>query len=211
MHPFWLVLVLLIVAVVTGRAVVSRRRLIKELSALARRRRLNFSPFDLIGIHDRYYNLDLIRQGHSRYAWNVLYGSTDAGLVAVFRYSYDVGFGVYQGSRHWWMAVVETPYLHDPWRAELGGTGEREGDSHSDANEAALGSFRLRTAHAATLERLRDTAVTGSLDAAPVNTRWEARGPLLVAAVPVDRDPQTPDRLLTAVCELARRLKPPAP
>jgi len=207
MHPFWVVLVLLVAAMTTARVIISRRRQAVGLHGLARRHRLNFSPLDLIGLHDRYYNLDLIRQGHSRHAWNVLYGSTDAGLVAVFRYSCDVGFGVHQESRHWWMVVVETPYLHDPWRAGPADAAEPDGGGGGGENEIALGPFKVRADHAATLARLSDPAVTEWMRQLPPASRWEARGPLLAAAVPVDHDAETPDRLLTTACELARRLR----
>ena len=94
MRPFWSCLGLVILIVVGTRAALRRRRRLRAWRDLARKRRFNFSPGDPIGLHERYQNLDMIRQGHRRHACNVLHGPTPDGSVSVFSYSYELGFGM---------------------------------------------------------------------------------------------------------------------
>lgn len=118
MHPIWPVLALVVIVLVVGRGYWRRRKQARALIRLARSKGLTFSPVDLIGLHERYYNLEMIRQGHNRQAWNVVYGSTDAGLLAMFRYSFDAGFGVHRSSRHYWIAVIESPQSAGNWQVK---------------------------------------------------------------------------------------------
>ena len=125
LHPAWLLGAVLISLPFVGRTYLDRRRQTRELLKLARRHNLKFSPADLIGLYDRYWNLALIRRGHNRHAWNVLYGSTEAGLVAIFRFSYELGFGLNRSARSWWVAVLESPQPFKSWQAEPAVEGEK--------------------------------------------------------------------------------------
>lgn len=108
MHPFWLLVGLLIVPLLLRRAVLARYRQTRILRDYARKKRLNFVAEDSIGIVARYDRLDLIRQGHNRSATHLLYGSNDAGSITLFNYTYELGFGINRMQRRWWVAVVET-------------------------------------------------------------------------------------------------------
>lgn len=201
MYPFWLFIGLLIIAALFVRVVIVRRRPVRLLRDLAAARRLSLSAEDLIGIQERYHNLDMIRRGHSRHACNLLYGSTGTGLVTIFYYSYDLGFGVNRTNRQWWFAVVETACLHDHWRA-------MPAASFNGGRELALvDRFRVRTEHHHTLGRLIDAGIEELFRTAPPEYYWEARGPLVAVATPFDSDPQTPRGLLDITCDLARRLQ----
>ena len=118
MQSFLLILGITTLAAVAVIMSIARRRESRTLRELAGRQRLNFTAEDLIDLHERYYHLHLIRQGHNRFAWNLLYGTTDEGLVSLFCYRYDLGFGVDLTHRSWWVAVLETSDCHPSWRAE---------------------------------------------------------------------------------------------
>ena len=201
MRQFWLILGLLILAGVAGRAVVSRRRQLRALRRLARERRLNFSPEDLIDVRDRYHNLELIRQGHSRHACNVLHGPTDAGLLTVFSYSYDLGFGPRRASAYWWLAVVETAGVHEHWRAG-------PANSAPPQDETQIDRFNIRADHEETLQKLIDAGIERVFQASPADCHWEVRGPLVAVAAPFGSVPEVPRQLLTTACDLARILAP---
>jgi hypothetical protein len=213
MHPFWLIAAVLVLSPFAGRLYLVRRRQRRELLALARKRNLKFSPVDLIGLHDRYYNLDLIRQGHGRHAWNVLYGSVETGLIAVFRYSYDLGFGVQRTSSQWWMAVLESPTPFANWRAEPAHDAPADTTGSTDAAEATgpaqptseirVGPLLLHADRAATLTDLARPPVAAALLAMPEGCHVEAHGPLLALACPADDNLEHPERLIDALTTLA--------
>ena len=118
MQSFLFILGIATLAAIAAVMSISRRRESRILRELAGRQRLNFTAEDLIDLHERYYRLHLVRQGHNHFAWNLLYGTTDEGLVSLFCYRYDLGFGVDQTHRSWWIAVLETPRCYPSWRAE---------------------------------------------------------------------------------------------
>ena len=201
MSPLWLPLVLVALGTVSGAALFRGRREAATLRRLARGMRLNFAGADLIGVHGRYNSLRLIRRGHQRQARNVLYGSTDVGLVAVFRYSYDLGFGAGRTTRQAWVAVLETARPHRPWR--LG-----KPDIWSTAPPDDPGGGPVLTAdHAETLRRLSDPAIRELLERSPPGAEWETCGRVLALSVPADGRPETPERLLEVLLEAGRRLE----
>jgi len=204
MPSLWLLLATLLIAGAVGRIVAHRRRQLRTLRDLARRHRLNFSPEDLIGLHERYQNLDLIRRGHNRHAWNVVYGSAEPGLIALFGYSYDLGFGANRTAHQYWIVVIETPRAHHHWQAFSG-----ESACRPVGEPRRIGPFDVWADHPATLSELLDAGLESTFHKAPANYRWEARGTLLAVATPMQPDPQTPEQLLTTACELALRLPTP--
>lgn len=202
MHPIWLIAVLLVATPFIAREYRARRRQRRELVALARRRNLKYSPVDLIGLHDRYHNLELIRRGHGRHAWNVLYGSADTGLIAVFRYSYDLGFGVQQVPNQCWVAVLESPQAFETWQAEpVSAT-----PSGASEGMTRIGPFHVRAARTSTLKLLTAPLVTASLISMPDTAHTEVRGPLIAIACAAQNDPSIPDRLIDALLALAGAL-----
>ena len=204
MPSVWLVLATLVIAGAVGRIVAHRRRQLGMLRDLARRHRLNFSPEDLIGLHERYQNLDLIRRGHNRHVWNVVYGSGDPGLIALFGYSCDLGFGANRTAHQYWIVVIETPRVHHHWRAL---TAESAGLS---GEHRRIGPFDVWADHPAAISELLDAGLESTFQKAPASYCWEARGTLLAVATPMQPDPQTPEQLLTTACELALRLAAPS-
>ncbi len=199
MYRFWFCLGLLVITGLVVRVVISRRRRTRTLLSLATELHLSFSPEDLIDVQDRYHNLDMIRRGHSRHACNILYGRADAGLVTVFCYHYDLGFGAHQVSRDWWFAVLETPGVHKHWRAVPAGASTLTSPVRIDV-------FDLQADHRDTLSQLTDAGIERVLEAAPADYHWEVRGPLVAVATPFDPAPETPRRLLITACDLARIL-----
>ncbi len=202
MSPLWLLLVLITLGAVSGAAAFRGRRETATLRHLARGMRLNFAGTDLIGVHGRYNSLGLIRRGHQRHARNVLYGSTDAGLVAVFRYSYDLGFGAGRTTRQAWVAVLETARAHRPWRLAAPDCWRR--DARPDAPDAGPVPA---AEHAATLRRLQAPAIRELLARSPRGAEWEACGRVLALTAPADGRPETPERLLKMLLEAGRRLE----
>jgi len=220
MPPLPFVLGLLIMAGLAGlagRIALARYRQVRALGDLARTEHLTFSSEDVVGLHARYHNLDLIRQGPSRHACNLLYGPTEAGPVTLFSYSYDLGFGVHQTNRQWWFAVLETGVPHDHWRAfpeEKEAPEKKSMDLYVGAHWSTPGGrfgrldrFRIDADHEDTHKRLTDAGIECLFRAVPGDYHWEVRGPLLAVAAPFDSDPQTPIRLLAAARELARILE----
>jgi len=200
MHAFWIVVGLVVLAGVVIRLVLTRQRQVQALREIAKRHRFNYSSEDLIGLHERYQNLDLIRQGHNRHAWNVVYGAVETGLIALFRYRYDVGFGANRSSRQWWVAVVETSRAYRHWHAFPKGGHQAMSDGRK------WGRFRIHTYHESTVPELIDAGVDTTLANAPPDYQWEVRGPLIAVAAPMRPDPQVPEQLITVACELAQRL-----
>lgn len=195
MHWIWLALMLAVAGPVAGRIYWLRRRRRYELALLARRRGLTFAPFDLIGLPERYCNLALIRQGHNRHAWDVLYGSTPAGLVALFRYSYALGFGVRQNSRQWWVAVLERSRPFASWQA-----GPADGQNLGTRTfTRQVGSRQVWSDREETLELLGEPTTASALSKVPDLWHVEARGCLLAAVAPFKDDMGTVERLLDAL------------
>lgn len=198
MHPIWLLLVLAVAVPLAARAYRRRRGQKRELEKLARARGLTFSPLDLIGLHERYYSLELIRRGHNRCASDLLCGSIDAGLVAVFRYSYDVGFGVEQSTRRCWIAVLESAKPLAPWRA----TPASDRGTEPGGESTRVGPFRVRTARGGDFDRLGSLGLWTALAEMPDFWHFESQGTLLAIAAPQEEDLHLPAQLLNAVGRL---------
>jgi len=196
-----LILGLAVLIVVAAATFTARRRERRELRALAARRRLNFTPDDLIDLHERYYRLSIIRRGHSRFAWNLLYGSTEEGLVSIFNYRCDLGFGVNQTDRSWWLAIVETGAAHAAWQAERQSFVD---PFRSEKHERTEGPLVIRADEESTLDRLPMSELRRLFEDFPLLEHAEVRRQLVCAAAPRRGDTETPERLLEAVRALAR-------
>ncbi len=200
MHPFWLVAVAIISAPFIGRAYVRRHRQVRGLTDLARRCNLRFSAIDLIGLHERYYNLQLMRRGHSRHAWNVLYGTTEAGLIAIFRYSYDSGFGVHQSAQQWWIGVLEGTDPFANWQAA-------PCQATADSGTARVGPFSCQADQADTLAKLAEPGPAAALLSLPDTWHLEASGVLLAMAAPGEDDASVAGQLYHSLQALAQELR----
>ncbi len=196
-----LILGLAVLMTVTALTFTARRRERRELRALAARCRLNFTPDDLIDLHERYYRLSIIRRGHSRFAWNLLYGSTEEGLVSIFCYRCNLGFGVNQTDRSWWLAVVETSAPHAAWQAERQSSVD---PFRSEKHERSEGPLVVRADEESTLERLPMSELRRLFEAFPLVEHAEVRRQLVCVAGPRGGDIESPQRLLEAARALAR-------
>lgn len=204
MPPFLFTLGLILVGSATVYAVLARRRQVGSVRSLTRDLRLNYSAEDLIGLHERYYALNLIRQGHHRQVSHILYGVIEEGLVSLFCYRYDIGFGVSQAGRQWWMAVVETQQPRAAWMA------------YPNGGKADLGApyphVRNVAGFTVCAETTDDPGSTGPADIeavlrdAPPDGRIEVRQRLVAVALPFKPDGETPRQVLTVVRRLARRM-----
>ena len=203
MRSFWFVAGFVTLAVAALRAFYARRRQNRRLRDLARSRRLNFTPEDLIGVHERFYNLSMIRRGHRRHSWNLLYGTTDAGLISLFCYRYDLGFGTHQSCRQCWIAVVETPCDHARWSTLCAC------DSHADNHHTAeIAGFTIHADALDTIDKLRDAGLEAVLQKAAPTDQLEMHHQLVAGAAPYSRDIAIPARLLDTTIQLARLAAP---
>ena len=84
-----------------------RERARGRLARLARRLHLTYTPTDSHGWGRRFRGLELFRQGHHRYVFDMVAGSTRLGPVYGFRYRYERGFGVDRRTYRWTVAALE--------------------------------------------------------------------------------------------------------
>lgn len=204
MPLFWLIAGFVMLMLAALRAWIIRHRQSRRLRELAHSRRFNFTPEDLIGVHERFHNLRLIRQGHRRRAWNLLYGTTDVGLVTLFCYRYDLGFGIRQIHRQCWLAVIETPHDHACWHASSSAVGSAPDGCHT----TELADFTIHTDACDTIDQLRHTDLETMLQNTISVDRLEIHHGLVAAATPYSRDIETPMHLLDTVIQLTRLLPP---
>lgn len=201
MHLPWIIAGLLILAAAAIRSLLVRRRHIAALAEFARGRRMTFSPDDLIGVQQRYANLELLQRGHSRHVLDLLYGATDAGLATAFRFTCELGFGSQRLVEDWWLAVLETPQLQETWRAVPA--------SHPLASEypTPVGPLRVQFTHPRAGESLARSALATVLGQAPPDTHIEVRGNLIAVATLGDSSESAAARVLDDALRLARCLK----
>lgn len=204
MQSFWFIVGLFVLTLAALRAWLLRHRLNRRLRELASERRLNFTPDDLVGVHERFQNLSLIRQGHRRRAWNLLYGTTDVGFIALFCYRYDLGFGTRQSSKQCWIAVVETPYDHPCWLAHR--TADQSLIDNRPTTE--MSEFTIHADSESTIDMLREICLDGILQTAELADRLEAHQRAIAVAGALSRDLETPTRLLDTALKLARLMQP---
>jgi len=200
MQTFWLIPGILIVAIAATWAWFHRRRETRTLKELARKHRLNYATEDLIGIHERYQNLELIRQGHSRHVSHTIFGSTERGMITLFYYTYDLGFDTDRITRKWWMAVLETDNQHDHWRVQPAKM------MKSAENTQKIDRFILHADHQKTIDLLTRAGMEEVLKSAHENFHFEADGPLLAVAVADCNEIEIIDQLLATVINLSQRL-----
>lgn len=182
MRSFWLIPGVLVLFLVALRMLLLRRGERRLFAALASRLRLNDAPTDVLDVAERFHELALLRRGHGGHAWNLLYGATPAGLVAVFCHAYEAGIGAQRERKAWWIGVVRTGAVHRPWRARMA----------ADHHDAGAGPI--------------DAGIQSFLEGFPGSWQWEVRGPLVAVAAPLDDDPATAERVFNAVLDLAGRL-----
>ncbi len=194
----WLVLGLVIAALLTWQVLRARRRRVLGLSRLALQARLNYSPEDVIGLHDRYYNLRLIRTGHSRGVSDTVYGSTRNGLVAVFRYCVEVGFGAQQARRSWWMAALESPEPRVPCLGLRAVAEAQLVPAEHYPHVLTVGGWSIHYRHQ-TDQAVLDSAAMGDLLARwPAEWVFEGSGRVVLVRAPDDGD-DTAKAVLDAV------------
>jgi hypothetical protein len=199
MVEYLLLLGFVILLTATARALFVRQRIRRSLRELALRRRLNFTPTDLIGAYERYQHLELINRGHSRYTWDVLYGTTPHGLVTLFAFACERGLGATRTNQERWIAVLETAGVHSPWRACRSGGG-------LDAANLTRDGWQFRAEHEHVKLFLEHVDLSPHDDALIPESEWEIQGRLVALVCPYTRDPAVPERLLDEVIRVAAKL-----
>ena len=107
-----LVIVLVAVGIACGMYLSARRR--KELAAWARSRGLRFDRSKDRGMDDRFDQFKCLRQGHSRYAYNVMEGQWAGKDLAAFDYHYATGSGKNRSDHHFSALILESPIRLKP-------------------------------------------------------------------------------------------------
>lgn len=204
-----LILALALLAVMTVN-LTRRHRHMRALMELAQETNLNFSAEDIVDVPTRYHRLRQIHQGHHRHAWDLVYGTCPQGLIAIFAYCYDRGFGARKNSHAHWMAVMETPVDHGTWLLTPGNTAA---DATTDAWPIArdLPHHRLYARNAATLRKLDAQGLPEKLACLPPDLTAEASQQMLAVTADYVNDVACPRRLLSRLCELIGQLEEPAP
>ena len=192
-------LIIAVVAIVC--ALTSRHRQHVALRRMASLYGLSFSREDIIGIHDRFYSLNLIRQGHNRDAWNLLYGTTNTGLIAIFCYRYEIGLGVQRDQRRWWVGVLQSSQHRENWQARPKTTNTEPAEN--DHNIEIM-RFRLTTDDDAAIEKLRQNGIEAVLKQANPADHIEVRDDLIAVATPATGQTESPQRLLSLLEAIAQ-------
>lgn len=195
-YLLWLGLAILVMA--TARAAFLRRRTRRALRALASRRRLNYAPSDLIGAYERYQHLRLIDRGHSRHTWNVLYGTTPQGLLTLFAFACERGLGTNRLNQERWVAVLEAPQPHAPWRAYR--------PNAVEDHARAPCEWQIQAEHEETQRLLEKLDLHIDDDGLSHEREWEVQGRLLVLTCPYTHDPQVPERMIDEILRVADQL-----
>jgi hypothetical protein len=93
MQPLVIVGVIVIIAVVVVLSYISTLKRREAMAAIAAKLGLHFASHKDRGMARRYRFLDKLRQGSSRYAFNVISGSFKGHEVILFDYHYKTGSG----------------------------------------------------------------------------------------------------------------------
>jgi hypothetical protein len=204
-HLLLVILILLIVGGLVGRGLWQRFHRQRRLRDVGRRFELNYSPVDLLNLKERYHNLSLLHRGHNRHICHILYGSNPAGLVALFRFSCELGLGLQRSNPQWWMTIVEMESHQPTWQAwPTESTYRRPIPSRSI--QTRLGTYQLVAERAETLPHLRHADLASIFENAPPQCLWEARGPFLAVACPGTACEKDPTHLLETALAAAGRL-----
>jgi len=81
----------------------------KELAAWAHSKGLSFHPSKDRGMDDRFDEFKCLRQGHSRYAYNIISGEWAALPITAFDYHYATGSGKNRSDHHFSAAIITSP------------------------------------------------------------------------------------------------------
>ncbi len=102
---------LIFVVVIAGLAYAfyasAKRR--KELHAWAVSRNLQFRPGKDRGLDSRYPEFKCLRQGHSRYAYNIMEGQLAGVEIVAFDYHYTTGSGKNRSDHHFSALIARSP------------------------------------------------------------------------------------------------------
>jgi len=89
--PVIIIAVIAIAGIVFGILAAKKRR--EAMAALANKLGMTFSPKKDRILHKQYKFLDTLRQGHNRYAQNIISGNYKAKEFKIFDYHYQTGSG----------------------------------------------------------------------------------------------------------------------
>ncbi|MCX7702808.1 MAG: hypothetical protein N2234_01720 [Planctomycetota bacterium] len=87
----------------------------KKIMELASSLGFNFTPHDIFALPVRFSHISLFKEGHSRRAKNIIYGTREGASVFIFEYFYTTGSGKNQKTHSFTVCSAETetdfPYL----------------------------------------------------------------------------------------------------
>lgn len=208
-HPWLFSLILLVLAIAIGQGLWERYHRQRQLRELARRFNLNYSAMDLLNLSERYHNLSLLQRGHNRHICHILYGSHQAGLVALFRFSCELGLGLQRNQRQWWIAIVERDSDQPFWQAWPADTNYQRPHATSGL-QTRLGDYLYVVDRPTSLDRLQQSQLPDILENGPSQCVWESRGGVVATACPCAFGDQDPAALLETVIAVARTLDKPS-
>ena len=108
MPPVFIVLILLFIALAVYAACAGAKRR-KELADWARTNGLSFNPANDRSMDERFPDFRCLRQGHSRYAYNVMTRRSDQLPVTAFDYHYATGSGKNRSDHHLSAVILQSP------------------------------------------------------------------------------------------------------
>jgi hypothetical protein len=114
MNPALVVLIILVVGAVIAYAIYTAAQRRKELAAWAAKRGLAFSPQKVRDMDDRFPAYKCLRQGHSRYAHNIMAGEMQGLTVTAFDYHYATGSGKNRRTHHFSAIIAGSPHPLKP-------------------------------------------------------------------------------------------------
>lgn len=207
MQTYWFTLGVVLLMALTGRAAAIRWRQTLAFRKLAKDYHLHYSPEDFIDLHDRYYPLTIIRQGHNRHISNVLHGVHDEGLVSLFSYRFDCGFAGNQTGYRLWIATVETDVFYPEWLAIPATTVIQPFQSIRSTTKVCS-DFTIISDNMESMDSTTRAGLEVILSRIMPQTCVEIRRNLVAMSTPYDGSSTLPGRLLTATIEVARLLRP---
>ena len=115
-EPFpWIFIVVIGLAIafviVAAIGAVKRR---KELAAWAQQKGLQFDPADDSSFDERFNEFDCLKQGHSRYAYNVMTGTISTMPICAFDYHYVTGSGKNRQTHRFSAVIIKPIFLLGP-------------------------------------------------------------------------------------------------
>lgn len=110
----FVILFFILIITAIAYSIISAGRRTEALLLAASRKGFEFSRSDCFGIPNMYSYLDSLSKGHSRKAYNVMYGRLDEYESKAFDYTYQTGSGKSQTTHHLSVVLLDTDVCFTP-------------------------------------------------------------------------------------------------